>query len=660
MFFSIVDRRLLLEKKQIPASKIAVKEPTKKRVAVKVIGMPEKSSRISSNSNSIIGTSTAVGNVNKEKLVKAAESSKSKNSSAPAATKSTSSKENPKNIGDMLKDLLKRNEQEGSKERRMERQKLSKEQRNKGLQAIAEELIDNPEGDNILATMAEMYPKIVPILISIMEKCKGDYSSDEKKPSTAKKSASRASSAGKSGSTSKRDKNTSLKSSSKASTASSAQATPKVSSVSVPISTSQIPLPPPTTSVFAVTSVPSPILVTTTVPEVEPTPVAIASIPMPTASVPVVTTVPSTVLQSTSITSLADKLIPTTLQSISVTTSVTCTSTAASSPVTTVLSPVSVASAPSPVLPVPPPAPIISSTAAAAEQSKTQDVDYRQIFGFQILPVPATATAPIVAEDESKTVIEVRSEDEEIIDVDALPSIPTAPVTAPITPPPSKPAQKRKSDSKKHRRNHMKKRRTSSSSNESDASKCSLESITIKRPITEVVKIVDEESSRSPKMDSKRVKPNDSFYSQISAESTPINEEKPPASNLIIMSVSESSRPKSNSPPMFAKFESKFSAGFPANNEPAQPHNTQELPPTDMNLVDMIDDDPVRSINIDGVSREIRHYGSTAIVFMNWDDPRDISFFNGVRNVIIDDKFGIPCTLNAPEVETLVYGVKHR
>lgn len=40
---------------------------------------------------------------------------------------------------------------------------------------------------------------------------------------------------------------------------------------------------------------------------------------------------------------------------------------------------------PSPVIPIPPPAPIISSSAEAAEATKSRDIDYRQIFGLQFL-----------------------------------------------------------------------------------------------------------------------------------------------------------------------------------------------------------------------------------------------------------------------------------
>ncbi|XP_063698350.1 uncharacterized protein LOC134829266 [Culicoides brevitarsis] len=54
------------------------------------------------------------------------------------------------------------------------------------------------------------------------------------------------------------------------------------------------------------------------------------------------------------------------------------------------------------------------------------------------------------------------------------------------------------------------------------------------------------------------------------------------------------------------------------------------------NVVDTCLDDLVRTINIDGVPRDIRFYNETAVVFMNNDDPREIGFENGQRRLTID------------------------
>ena len=46
----------------------------------------------------------------------------------------------------------------------------------------------------------------------------------------------------------------------------------------------------------------------------------------------------------------------------------------------------------------------------------------------------------------------------------------------------------------------------------------------------------------------------------------------------------------------------------------------------------------MRTINIDGVAREIRFYEDTAIIFMSWDEPKEIGFQMGQRRIIVDDR----------------------
>ncbi|XP_050545811.1 uncharacterized protein LOC126908031 isoform X2 [Daktulosphaira vitifoliae] len=84
------------------------------------------------------------------------------------------------------------------------------------------------------------------------------------------------------------------------------------------------------------------------------------------------------------------------------------------------------------------------------------------------------------------------------------------------------------------------------------------------------------------------------------------------------------------------------------------------IPPSDPVILDMIANDPTQTINIDGVSREIRFYGPTAITFVSWDDPREIYFQGPPRNVIFDDLFSVLCHFNAPDREFLLDGQPHR
>lgn len=522
------------------------------------------------------------------------------------SSKMTKKREKSSNISDIFNQIV--NQQDESKEEPVKK-KLSKEEREKGMKNLANLISKDKNPERFMDFISKNYPNLVPRLLKLMKPGKGDSTEEKsKKPTTSVKSLPKVVKS----SPPKRDKTTSPKPSSS-----------KSIPVAMPVVTSPVTVTPPAP---VVSRVPSP-LVTSTVSIPAPAVVSSSSDPV----TPVVIPVPAVV--TTAPVTLPTPVVP--AAPISITIPVTSTSTSTLNASVATVSPASV---PSPVIPIPPPAPIISSTAAAAaESSKSQDIDYRQIFGFQILQVP-----PVVPEDESKPkeskLVESKPEEPEVIDVDALPPVPS-----------------KRSAVQKTRHNDRKRKRTDSSgSNDSVSSNSTVSSTTSKRDISEVHKISDDEDSKSDsEIESKRIKSDDSFYSQIAT-----NEEKLQPSNLIIMSVSESPSVKSNSPPPFHKFNSDFGASF--SDFTSLQDVTPEIPPTDMSLVEMINKDPVRSINIDGVSREIRHYGSTAVVFMNWDDPRDISFFNGMRNVIIDDRFGIPCSLNAPEVETLVYGKKHR
>lgn len=69
--------------------------------------------------------------------------------------------------------------------------------------------------------------------------------------------------------------------------------------------------------------------------------------------------------------------------------------------------------------------------------------------------------------------------------------------------------------------------------------------------------------------------------------------------------------------------------------------------------------DSIKSLNIDGQPREIRYYDETAIVFMNWDDPREISFQNGSKKIFFDDEMYM-LGFNEPYREITIGGVVHK
>lgn len=70
------------------------------------------------------------------------------------------------------------------------------------------------------------------------------------------------------------------------------------------------------------------------------------------------------------------------------------------------------------------------------------------------------------------------------------------------------------------------------------------------------------------------------------------------------------------------------------------------IPPTDFKVLEYIKMDPVKTIQIDNVPREIRFYGETAVIMMDWDDPREIKFLPGCRRVTFDNKDSIVLSFN--------------
>lgn len=86
------------------------------------------------------------------------------------------------------------------------------------------------------------------------------------------------------------------------------------------------------------------------------------------------------------------------------------------------------------------------------------------------------------------------------------------------------------------------------------------------------------------------------------------------------------------------------------------------IPPTDYNILEYIDQDPVKTIQIDGVPREIRFYGDTAIIMLDWDDPREIKFLPGCRRVTFDNKDSVVLSFNEGykqiEIDDQVFDIK--
>ncbi|XP_050071761.1 uncharacterized protein LOC126559634 [Anopheles maculipalpis] len=72
--------------------------------------------------------------------------------------------------------------------------------------------------------------------------------------------------------------------------------------------------------------------------------------------------------------------------------------------------------------------------------------------------------------------------------------------------------------------------------------------------------------------------------------------------------------------------------------------------------------DSVRTINIDGIQREIRFYEEIAVIFINWDEPKEIGFQKGARMVVVDDRETFELGFNEPyksvSIENKVYQMR--
>lgn len=99
----------------------------------------------------------------------------------------------------------------------------------------------------------------------------------------------------------------------------------------------------------------------------------------------------------------------------------------------------------------------------------------------------------------------------------------------------------------------------------------------------------------------------------------------------------------------------------PNFNKPQETTEGKKSPEisTDM-VVDSVNLDDIKTINIDGVPRDIRYYDETAIVFMSPEEPREISFQNGSRRVIFDENDIYLLSFNENYKEVSINGEMHR
>ncbi|XP_053697844.1 uncharacterized protein LOC128744695 isoform X2 [Sabethes cyaneus] len=70
----------------------------------------------------------------------------------------------------------------------------------------------------------------------------------------------------------------------------------------------------------------------------------------------------------------------------------------------------------------------------------------------------------------------------------------------------------------------------------------------------------------------------------------------------------------------------------------------------------------VRTIKIDGIQREVRFYDDIAVIFMSWDEPKEIGFQKGSRMVSVDDRDSFELSFNecykAITIDGKVYQMK--
>lgn len=108
-------------------------------------------------------------------------------------------------------------------------------------------------------------------------------------------------------------------------------------------------------------------------------------------------------------------------------------------------------------------------------------------------------------------------------------------------------------------------------------------------------------------------------------------------------------------PPRPAKYDIPRAGSPPLLGVPCR-----ELPPADPLVLDFINNDITRTINIDNKPTEIRFYEDVAVAMMNGDEPIEISFNSGQRRIIFGDKETYMLSFNDVGREVLIGGKIHR
>jgi hypothetical protein len=112
--------------------------------------------------------------------------------------------------------------------------------------------------------------------------------------------------------------------------------------------------------------------------------------------------------------------------------------------------------------------------------------------------------------------------------------------------------------------------------------------------------------------------------------------------------------------PFSGRIDNRFRGPAPCLLQQQGACGYDELPPADPLILDLIAQETMRTVNIDGVPREIRFYGNTAVVMLACDDPREISFHGGARKVTFGNRETVLCSLNNTYRECIVHGSTHR
>lgn len=87
--------------------------------------------------------------------------------------------------------------------------------------------------------------------------------------------------------------------------------------------------------------------------------------------------------------------------------------------------------------------------------------------------------------------------------------------------------------------------------------------------------------------------------------------------------------------------------------------NTISLPSADNFILKRIAQDPMKTITIDNIAREIRFYGEDAVAILSADSPREIAFDPGDATILINEIL-VHCSFHEPAKEVNVSGKIYR